>query len=254
MGVSSSISKRLKMHQNIILLFVSVLLPSEIFTNDYCTGEFSCNVNDLYSQEHGVYEEKNCQEICSADGRCQAYTFWMSTALTHWNQCWLFSTCEKIPCQECLSGTLGGCETNSTTSASTSTGTTTTAGTTTAGTTVPGKGCPPLNEDQVNSMTCFPDTVPGQEVVDGSHCIWQCGEDTSLHTCAGGLWDVPLPTACLCPPLPEVGGEYLCVPPLLESGEAEDETYCILTCGDVPSLEIQCDLGSWSKNLDDITC
>ena len=52
----------------------------------------------------------------------------------------------------------------------------------------------------------------------------------------------------------QVGGEYLCVPPLLESGEAEDETYCILTCGDVPSLEIQCDLGSWSKNLDDITC
>ena len=29
-------------------------------------------------------------------------------------------------------------------------------------------------------------------------------KDTSLHTCAGGLWDVPLPTACLCPPLPEV--------------------------------------------------
>lgn len=104
-------------------------------------------------------------------------------------------------------------------------------------------------------MTCFPDFTPGSPVADGSHCIWQCGADTSLHTCAGGTWDTAPPPSCYCPSLPtDQGQEYLCVPPLLESGEAVDGTYCIVTCASIPTMELQCSLGYWDTDIDNINC
>merc|ERR1712227_383754 len=130
----------------------------------YCTGEFTCDESDLYIQESGVHSNQTCQQMRSDDLRCGAYTYWTSTSLYHWNQCWLFNDCSPIPCQDCESGTTGDCLT------------------TTTSTTVSGGGCPPLTEDQASSMTCFPDVAPGEVVEDGSHCIWQCGDISSLHT------------------------------------------------------------------------
>ena len=204
----------------------------------YCTGEFTCDQTDLYDQESGVHSNLTCQQMCSNDSnRCTAYTYWTSTSLYHWNQCWLFSDCSPVQCQDCQSGTTGDCLT------------------TTPATTVDGAGCPPLTEDQFSSMTCFPDVTMGEAVENGTHCIWQCGDDSSLHTCAGGGWDVNPPSGCYCPALPDSnGGQFVCVPPLMETGEAVDDTFCIMTCDGLPTMELQCSSGSWDNNLDDIKC
>ena len=95
----------------------------------------------------------------------------------------------------------------------------------------------------------------GSAISDGSHCIWVCGQDTSLHTCAGGAWDTAPPPGCYCPPLPsDQGQQYLCVPPLLDTGEGVEGAYCIMTCAGAPTMEIQCEAGAWDTDIDNISC
>lgn len=45
----------------------------------------------------------------------------------------------------------------------------------------------------------------------------------------------------------------MCSPPLLESGEGRQGTYCIFSC-DHPRLELTCDGGSWDADLGDLVC
>ena len=89
---------------------------------------------------------------------------------------------------------------------------------------------------------------------DGTHCIFTCGEASSVHFCEGGSWDVPPPQGCYCPPLTTDGGELLCVPNLQESGEAVDGTFCIFSCDGHPVLELFCQEGVWDKDGSEVTC
>ena len=120
-------------------------------------------------------------------------------------------------------------------------------------TTVPGLSCPALS-DGGGSWTCFPEVLPGDKAPDGAHCIWSCGETTSVHPCASGVWDAPPPTGCYCPALPTDEGELLCVPKLETSGEAIDGTFCIFSCGGHPVMELNCGEGSWDVDVVEVTC
>ena len=40
----------------------------------------------------------------------------------------------------------------------------------------------------------------------------------------------------------------------VETGEAVEDTFCIMTCGGLPTMELQCASGSWDTNLDEIKC
>ena len=226
-----------------MLLATLVLLTlSSCLADDWCRGEFSCQTSSLLEQVHGVRTETECQELCSHSPGCEAYTLWLQTSLTHWEQCWLFSHCVATDCHFCLSG-IEGEDCSSTTAVSTS-----------PTSTVSGQDCPALTSDQEEFITCFPEFNPGEDVADGSHCIWSCGEDSSLHTCAGGVWDVSPPPGCFCPQLPQTEGQYLCVPDLLDSGEALDQTYCIFSCNDHPVADMTCQQGQWSLELSEVHC
>lgn len=111
-----------------------------------------------------------------------------------------------------------------------------------------------LTAAQLAASTCYPEPGPGGEVAEGGHCIWECGDTTSLHTCTEAGWDEAPPPACLCPALPATSGDLHCSPPLAESGEAEDGTYCILECEEHPALEVSCDMGTWSRRPEEVVC
>ena len=96
--------------------------------------------------------------------------------------------------------------------------------------------------------------LPGQETLDGAHCIFSCGETSSVRSCAGGDWDVPPPPGCYCPALPSDEGELVCVPQLEESGQAVDGTFCIFSCDGHPVMEINCGVGEWDKDDSEVTC
>merc|ERR1711892_1164837 len=232
-----------------VLFFIALLL-AQVFAlgKDWCTGEFTCETADLFEQQQGYHSEAECQKLCEADGRCSAYTLWKLTALNHWNQCWLFTQCVQTDCVQCVSGKTGDdCVDPDTT--------TTVTDTTThvPDTTVPGQSCPALPESG-GSLTCFPEVLPGEEVPDGAHCIFSCGDTTSAHTCAGGSWDVPPPSGCFCPALPAGEGVFLCVPSLEDSGETVDGTFCIFSCDGHPVMEVNCEEGAWDTDDSEITC
>ena len=89
-----------------VVLLVTVLAPSlSVEDPSYCTGDFTCAPSSLLSQVAGVHRDEECRDLCSADPLCHAFTFWTGTSLVHWNQCWLFSSCQQLPCQDCFSGT-----------------------------------------------------------------------------------------------------------------------------------------------------
>merc|ERR1712215_62243 len=88
----------------IVLCLVPVPTPGQ----DWCTGVFSCDTGDIVEQIQGVHTQGECQHLCQSDSGCAAYTSWMSTSLYHWEQCWLFSQCFKIECNQCVSGIANG--------------------------------------------------------------------------------------------------------------------------------------------------
>jgi hypothetical protein len=109
--------------------------------------------------------------------------------------------------------------------------------------------------------------TPGEGVPEGGHCIWECGAATSVHTCSDGQFQPAPPPGCYCPALPgdqvrmqsiypriAPQGELLCVPPLLDSGEGREGTYCIFSCGDHPLLDIACAGGVWDTDPEELTC
>jgi len=202
-------------------LLILIIFTWSGVSSQYCTGEFTCDQGQVYAL-------------------CHAFTHWSHLSVIHWSQCWKFQECgDQLQCEQCVSGVSGGdCDLSSTTVS-----------------TVSGAECPPLTSDQETGMTCFPDFVSGAAISDGSHCIWVCGQDTSLHTCAGGAWDTAPPPGCYCPPLPsDQGQQYLCVPPLLDTGEGVEGAYCIMTCAGAPTMEIQCEAGAWDTDIDNISC
>merc|ERR1712083_810458 len=110
------------------------------------------------------------------------HTLWKDTSLSHWSQCWLFSQCVETDCIGCESGKLGdGCDSQDTTTEPPTTN-------------APGDTCPPL-PDNGGHWTCFPETFPGQDVSDGTDCIFSCGETNSLHNCEGGFGIIQFPLA-----------------------------------------------------------
>merc|ERR1711936_3387 len=239
----------------VYICIVLCLVPVPTLGQEWCTGVFSCDTRDIVEQIQGVDTQGECQDLCQSDSGCAAYTSWMSTSLYHWEQCWLFSQCSKIECNQCVSGIANGdCVDPTTTTPSPDT-TTPGPDTTTLGpdTTVPILNCPALPQEG-GSWTCFPEVLPGEEVPEGGHCIWSCVDTSSVHSCSGGEWDVPPPPHCYCPALPSDQGEVLCVPQLQESGEAKDGTYCIFSCDGHPVLELNCSDGFWDQDLDGVTC
>ena len=165
-----------------VLLVATVAVSVEA---EFCTGQFSCDVGDLYEKVSGVDTAEECQALCSADGRCHAYTHWSPLSLTHWSQCWKFQACDtEVECEQCVSGR--PCDgTSSTPSTSTTVTTVTSAG----------DGCPPLTSDQEAAMTPCLSWCTSSNVCPPLHHTSPSTHLAEDNTCQSS-WHAPLHTPC----------------------------------------------------------
>jgi hypothetical protein len=53
-----------KMTFKTVIFFAFLLSSVSSYSADWCTGQFTCQTEDLFEQQQGVHSGEECQELC----------------------------------------------------------------------------------------------------------------------------------------------------------------------------------------------
>merc|ERR1711942_652325 len=146
---------------------LGLLLLLPLTEGNYWCNEpgVTCSPSSLLRREPGVVSLEACRSL--------------------WEECWLFFTCQEVPCTQCKSGIWKeddeDCSTLSSITSPISSPTTSPTTSSGSPSPCPDCECPPLPQEG-GTWTCLPEVPPGSPVPEGAHCIWECANSTSLHT------------------------------------------------------------------------